>query len=238
MANVAASSVADRHAAYGQLSRSTCCAISIDSMHVARAADQRRRDVEAQRQHEHQQHAGGNARHRQRQHDLAEHAPRRRSQTRRRRAAVRGSICRSTLAIGRIMYGSRMWIIAMCTAMDVLSSLQRRIDQARRGQRLVDQSVAAEQHHPGVAAHQHAGPERQQNEDQHQGAGAAAQADEREGHRIAEQQGADGDDEGGAERDPEDLEEDWVVSELAVVVERPVWVESTLRSSMAATGSA
>ena len=202
---------------------------------LARAAHHGRRDVEAERQHEHQQHARGDARHGERQDDLPEGPQGRGAQPRRgarqRRVDLPERIGDRQDHVGqqdvdhRDLRGERR-----------VEDAQWPLDQAGGEQGLVDQPMPSHQHHPGVAPHQNAGPEGQQDQDQDDRR-PAPRAHQGERHRVAQQQRSQGDDHGGVERVPEDLEEYRVIRQCRVVRQLHTGSE-TLRISIVTTGRA
>jgi len=97
----------------------------------------------------------------------------------------------------------------------------RPVDHAERDEAFVDQAVPAQQYHPGVAPHQDAGPEGQQDDhkDERRHRFGAHQP---QGDRIAQDQATQGDGYRGIEGDPEGLCEHHVLEQGGVVRERPV----------------
>jgi hypothetical protein len=88
------------------------------------------------------------------------------------------------------MNGSSTCVMAMHHADAVVDQRQRRIDQAERHQRLVDDAVVLQDDHPGGGAHQKRGPQRQQHGAQHHRPLPALKARRRSSHRAGRSAGS------------------------------------------------
>ncbi len=103
---------------------------------------------------------------------------------------------------------------------EIVQQRDRIGDDTGLDQRAIEHAVAAEQHHPGVGAHQHRGPERQQHEDEADRRPEGRRRGHQEAQRIAQQQAEEGDQQRDLERVPEDAEIELLAQRLGVPVER------------------
>ena len=103
---------------------------------------------------------------------------------------------------------------------EIVQQRQRVADDAGIDQPAIEHAVAAQQHHPGIGAHQDRGPQRQQHEDEAERRPGGRRGGDQEAQRIAQQQAEAGDQQGDLEGVPEHPQVKPLAQRLGVPVER------------------
>lgn len=177
---------------------------------VVRAAQQRRGDVVADGQDEHQQATGADARDGLWEIHPPEAGERVAAEGNRgahvaRRNALHHAVDRQDHERQHDVHHRDVYAGA------VEHQLQRLVDQAELEQRAVDQATRLQQDDPGGDTHQDRGPERQQDQDHQQVALARRQVGQQVGQRVGQQQADDGDHRAHPEGAGEDVQVDGLV---------------------------